>query len=54
MHDHKPLEPGVCHPWENKRKEYETIIGDENIVREQHEYFDEQYYQFLWFLVLTF
>ena len=54
MPENKPLKPGVCHPWEEKRKEYETIQGDENIVREQHEFFDEQYYQFLWFMVATY
>ncbi len=47
----KPLKPGVCHPWEVKRKEYEEIRGDENVVKEQHEWFDEQFYQFLWLMV---
>ena len=54
MPEDKPLPPGTCHPWEEKRKEYKVIQGDEDIVREQHEFFDGQYYQFLWFMVLTF
>jgi len=51
MSERNPLKPGVCHPWEEKRKEYETIRGDEDIVKQQHEFFDEQLYQFLWFMV---
>ena len=51
MSENKPLPPGVCHPWEEKKKEYENILGDENIVKDQHEFFDEQLYQFLWLMV---
>jgi hypothetical protein len=47
----KPSTPGVCHPWEEKNKEYEEIRGDEKIVKQQHEWFDEQAYQFLWLIV---
>ena len=47
----KPMKPGVCHPGEEKKKEYEEIKGDEEIVKQQHEWFDEQAYQLLWLMV---
>jgi hypothetical protein len=45
--------PGVCFPWEEKKKEYEEIKGDEKIVKEWWEQFDTLAYLFMWFMVIS-
>jgi hypothetical protein len=44
--------PGVCFPWEEKKKEYLEIKGDEEIVRKWWEHYDTQAYIHLWFCVI--
>ncbi len=41
--------PGVCIPWEEKRKEYEKITGDKEIVKKVWEEVDDLAYQYIWF-----
>jgi len=43
--------PMSVFPWEEKKKEYKEIKGDEEIVKRQWEEFDMFAYLFLWFLV---
>jgi len=43
--------PPVIFPWEEKKKEYEKILGDEEIVKRMWEEFDMLSYMFVWFLV---
>jgi len=45
--------PGVCFPWEEKKKEFERILGDEKIVQKQWEDFDTLAYLYMWFLVMS-
>ena len=45
--------PGVCFPWEEKKKEYPEIKGDEEIVKKWWEHFDTQAYVHLWFCVIA-
>ena len=47
----KKSTPGVCFPWEEKKKEYPVIKGDEEIVKKWWEHFDVQAYVHLWFCV---
>lgn len=41
-------EPGVCIPWEEKKKELPPITGDEALVRKTWERIDAMGYFFLW------
>lgn len=43
--------PPVIFSWEEKKKEYEKILGDEEIVKRLWEEFDMLAYMFIWFLV---
>jgi hypothetical protein len=43
--------PPVIFSWEKKKKEYEKILGDEEIVKRLWEEFDMLAYMFIWFLV---
>ena len=47
----KTREPGVCIPWEEKIKEYEKIMGDEQIVKKVWEEVDGMAYQYIWFVL---
>ena len=40
--------PGVCIPWEVKKKDFPPITGDEAKIRETWEAIDELGYNFLW------
>ena len=43
--------PPVIFPWEEKKKEYEKILGDEEPVKRMWEEFDMLTYMYIWFLV---
>ena len=43
--------PGVCFPWEEKKKEFEEIKGDEELVKKWWEEYDVLAYVHLWFCV---
>lgn len=43
--------PGVCFPWEEKKKEYKEILGDEEMVKRLWEEFDTLAYLFMWFMI---
>lgn len=43
--------PGVCMPWEEKKKEYKEIKGDEETVKKLWEEFDTLAYLFMWFMI---
>jgi hypothetical protein len=49
----KEQKPGVCFPWEEKKKEYAQIKGDETIVKKWWEEFDTLAYVYLWFLITS-
>lgn len=40
--------PGVCIPWEDKKKEFSAIKGDESLVRRMWERHDAAGYYFIW------
>jgi hypothetical protein len=49
----KPL-PGVCIPWEDRRKEYPQMQGDEAIVKKAWEDMDTLAYLYIWFCLIQF
>jgi len=46
--------PGVCIPWEEKRKEMAQITGDEEIVKQVWEDLDGFGYLYIWQCLLSF
>lgn len=48
------LNPGVCIPWEEKRREYAEIMGDEQLVRKIYEDTDILAYLFIWACLIQF
>jgi hypothetical protein len=46
--------PGVCVPWEDKRKGWNALPGDENVVRDVWEHTDSLANTYLWQLLLSF
>jgi hypothetical protein len=48
------LKPGVCIPWEEKRKEYPHILGDEKIAQKPWEDIDTLAYLYIWFCLYGF
>lgn len=48
------IEPGVCIPWEQKRKELPEISGDEGIVKQVWEDIDALGYMYIWQCLLSF
>ncbi|MEM2027667.1 MAG: uroporphyrinogen decarboxylase family protein [Candidatus Bathyarchaeia archaeon] len=46
--------PGICIPWEEKRKELPQISGDERIFREIWEEIESFGYLFIWQILLSF
>ena len=50
----KKLKPGVCIPWEDRRKEYPVLLGDEEIVRKVWEDIDTLAYLYIWFCLIQF
>ena len=48
------IKPGVCIPWEDKRKELPTIKGDEEILKRVWEDIDAYGHMFIWQCLLSF
>jgi hypothetical protein len=46
--------PGVCMPWEEKRKEIDQIKGDEQLFKQVWEEADEMAYTYIWHLLVSF
>ena len=46
--------PGVCVPWEEKKKELPKIIGDEALVKKTWEDIDSLGYVYIWHVLLSF
>ncbi|MGQ9596487.1 MAG: uroporphyrinogen decarboxylase family protein [Thermoproteota archaeon] len=46
--------PGVCIPWDEKRKEIEQISGDEGILKRIWEEIESLGYSFIWQVLLSF
>jgi hypothetical protein len=46
--------PGVCIPWEEKKKELPEITGDEAIVKKTWEDVDGLGYMYVWQVLLSF
>jgi len=51
--DPKP-KPGVCIPWEQKKKELPKISGDEKLIRKVWEDIDALGYLYIWQCLLSF
>jgi hypothetical protein len=48
------IKPGVCIPWQEQRKEYPEIMGDEKIVRKVWEEVDTLGYLYIWACLIQF
>jgi len=48
------IAPGVCIPWEEKRKEFPEITGDEEIIKRTWEDVDGLAYTYVWQVLLSF
>ena len=46
--------PGVCIPWEQKRKELPKIQGDEELMQKIWEDIDSLAYMYIWQCLLAF
>jgi hypothetical protein len=46
--------PGTCVPWEEKRKEFPQIAGDEKLVQRVWEDNDALGYMYIWQVLLSF
>ena len=46
-------EPGVCISWKEKVKEYEKIMGDEEVLQKSWEDVDMLAYMFIWFVLIS-
>jgi len=46
--------PGVCVPWDEKRKELPDIQGDPELLKEIWEEVDELAYTYIWHLLVSF
>ncbi|MBC8228471.1 hypothetical protein H8E77_02850 [bacterium] len=49
----RKTEPGICIPWEEKVKEYEKIMGDEEVLQKSWEEIDTLAYLFVWFVLIA-
>lgn len=47
-------EPGVCIPWEEKRKELPEISGDEGIIEEVWRDVDALAHMYIWHCLVSF
>jgi hypothetical protein len=56
MSEIKPpkIRPGVCIPWEEKRKELPNITGDEEIFKRIWEDNEALAYMYIWQVLLSF
>ena len=48
------LKPGVCIPWEQKKKELSQISGDEELIKKVWEDIDALGYLYIWQCLLSF
>ncbi|MCL5284132.1 MAG: hypothetical protein M1330_05445 [Armatimonadetes bacterium] len=48
------LKPGVCIPWEEKRKEIPSFTGDEDLIRRIWEDIEAFGYMYIWQILLSF
>jgi hypothetical protein len=46
--------PGVCIPWEEKKKELGQITGDEAVIQKTWEDVDSLGYMYIWQVLLSF
>ncbi len=46
--------PGICIPWEEKRKEFPGFEGDEGLVRQVWENNEALAYMYIWQCLLSF
>ena len=46
-------EPGACIPWEEKIREYDKIMGDEEVLQKSWEEIDTLAYMFIWFVLIA-
>ena len=46
--------PGACIPWDEKRKEFPQITGDEQLVKRVWENNDALAYVYIWQVLLSF
>lgn len=46
--------PGICVPWEEKRKEFPGFLGDEEVVRRVWEANEALAYTYIWQCLLSF
>jgi hypothetical protein len=46
--------PGVCVPWEEERKQYPRITGDEELVERVWKDVDSLGYMYIWQVLLSF
>lgn len=46
--------PGTCITWDEKRKEFPTITGDEQLVKRVWEDVDGLGYMYIWQVLLSF
>jgi hypothetical protein len=55
IHPDTPMKPGVCIPWEEKRKELpEQIPGDEKIVEDVWKNIDSLAHTYIWHCLVSF
>ena len=47
-------QPGVCVPWEEKRKQWASLPGDEAVVRDVWEHIDSLANTYIWQILLSF
>jgi hypothetical protein len=52
--ERKRIKPGVCIPWEEKRKEFAEIMGNEKIVQRIWEQVDLLAYLYIWAVLIQF
>lgn len=48
------LKPGVCIPWEQKRKDLARISGDEELLRDVWEELEGPAYIYIWHCLVSF
>lgn len=48
------MQPGVCVPWEERKKELPEMTGDEKLVKDVWEQNDSLAYTFIWQMVVSF
>jgi len=54
MSKQSKAKPGVCIPWDEKRKQLPKIQGDEELMRKIWEDIDSLAYMYIWQCLLAF